>query len=328
MPIASRPEEPKKDDTLRKIVSIAGIIILIGCTAMLIFEIFALFWLFDDIWNGIEDYSLGIFFLVPLPAVLFYVSGVIAKFYLMFLFCAVIVSFALIMYYSLGGLSGLFKGDMKKVEATPLYSVVTLFAAYISITFILVFLVTAFGYDPVVPEDPDEEWMLWYSLLNASVWEEVVSRVLLIGLPLMVIGMAMNEKGSWKRLFGGSGLNNAAIFLIFLSGAFFAIAHVSEWDLFKVIPTFVCGLALGYVFVKFGLYASIVLHFLIDYSSSVTWIFGSSLADDLPTTAELMLTLFLLSMMVLGIPFIIRYAKRGIAYLRDAAASPSNDPLK
>jgi hypothetical protein len=327
-PLGVRPERPKKEDTLHKITRAAGIIILIGCTAMLIFEIMALIRLSGDIWTGMEGYRLGIWFMLPLPTVLFYVSGIVAKFYILFLVFAVIVSFVLLMYNSRGGLSGLLKNDTEKTERTPLYSVVTLFAAYISINLLLVIFVTSFGYDPVIPEDPEEEWMLWYSLLNASVWEEVVSRVLLIGLPLMIAALAMKETGAWKRLFGGSGIDSFAVLLIFLSATLFAFAHVSGWDLFKVIPTFVCGLALGYVFVRYGLYASIMLHFLIDFSSSVVWIFGSSAAGEVMTTAEMMLTLFLFSMLILGIPFIIRYAKSGIAYLRDGTSDLSDDHVK
>jgi membrane protease YdiL (CAAX protease family) len=75
-----------------------------------------------------------------------------------------------------------------------------------------------------------------------------------------------------------------------------------------MIPTFICGLALGYLFVRFGLYASIMLHFLIDFLSSFTWVFDGLMADA-------MLGLFILAMVALGVPFIILYAVRGIRHL-------------
>ena len=316
-PLGPAPTAPdKKDDTLHKLVNIVGIITLVACGAMLIFEMYALFWVFDDVLIGIDGYRLGIVFLIPVPVVPFYVGGIIAKFYYLFLVIAVVVSFILIMYNSREGIARIAEGKLDKLDEMPLFAVVTLFAVYISINVMLIFLVTSFGYDPATLEDPDEEWMLWYSLLNASVWEEVVCRVLLIGLPLMLAGIAANAKGSWKRLFGGAEMDKFAVSLIIFSSVVFSLGHLSGWDLFKVIPTFVCGLALGYLFVKFGLYASIMLHFLVDFMSSVTWIFGSSAAGEMPTAAELMLVLFMLSVVVLGIPFIVRYAKHGFASLK------------
>ena len=306
----------KKDDGLHMVLKFTGLIVLLACGAMLIFEMYALFWTFGDIWTGIERYNLGIVFLVPVPVVPFYIGGIIAKFYYLFLILAVIVSFVLIIYNSRGGIARIARGKLDELDRMPLYAVVTLFAAYISINVLLIFLVMAFGYDPATLEDPDEMWMLWYSLLNASVWEEVICRVLLIGVPLMIAGIAVNAKGSCKRLFGGVEMDKFAVSLIIFSAVVFSLGHLSGWDLFKVIPTFVCGLALGYLFVRFGLYAAIMLHFLIDFMSSVVWVFGSSAPGGMPTTAEVMLGLFILSVVVLGIPFIVRYAKHGFAAVK------------
>ena len=51
------------------------------------------------------------------------------------------------------------------------------------------------------------------------------------------------------------------------SSAMFGIAHSFNWDLYKVLPAFFAGLAMGYLFLKFGLYASIMFHFFTDYLS-------------------------------------------------------------
>jgi hypothetical protein len=263
----------------------------------------------DGIWTGMEGYRLGILALVPSPVVLFYVGGILARFYFLFIAASVIVSFALLLYNSREGLARAFKGRTDKLSEMPLYGVVTMFAMYISINLILVLIVTSLGHTPATLEDPDEEWMLWYSLLNASVWEEVICRVLMIGFPLMLAGMALNKEGAWKRLFGRAEIDEFAVVFILCSSVVFSYGHLAGWDLFKLIPTFICGLALGYLFVRFGLYAAIMLHFLIDYSSSFVWVFGGQ-------TAEVMVGLFILSVVVLGIPFIALYAKRGIGYIR------------
>ena len=316
-PIVRAPiPEPPKEDGLRKLVSIVGVITVIACTAMLFFEIYAVFWTMEGILIGMEGYSIGIIFLAPFPVILFYVSGMVATFYYIFLVVAVIASFILLMLNSREGIARIFNGKLDKLDEMPLYAIVTMFAMYISINMILVLLVTSVGYDPAGLEDPDEEWMLWFALLEASVWEEVLCRVLMIGLPLMIFGLYMKQTGSWKLLFGRSEINRFSVFFIILSAAIFAMAHFSGWDLFKVMPTFVCGLALGYLFVRYGLYASIMLHFLVDYMSSFVWVFGASPYADEISTAELLLVLFMLSVVVLGIPFIVRYAKRGFDSVR------------
>jgi len=87
-----------------------------------------------------------------------------------------------------------------------------------------------------------------YALANASVWEEIVSRVLLLGIPLLAIDYLFRECG-----------------LALFSAIMFGLAHVGGWDFYKLIPSTVAGLFLAYMFMKHGLYASIMLHFAVDF---------------------------------------------------------------
>jgi len=299
---------PKKDDPITAVAKNVGFILVAACGAMLFFEVFALFWTAGGIWTGMENYRLGIFILLPSPVVLFYVSGVVAKFYFLFIVAAVIVSFVLLIYNSRDGLKELFNAKSDKLDRTPIYAVITLFAMYFSLNFILVILVTGLGHPPSVPDDPEEEWMLWYSLLNASVWEEVICRVLLIGVPLAAAGIVLKRERPWRQLFGRSEMDEFAVVFIIFSSAVFSYGHLAAWDLFKLIPTFMIGLALGYLFVKYGLYASIMLHFLVNFLMSVVWVFGDA-------AGEAALSYFLLFIVILGAPFIVLYARRGITYL-------------
>jgi hypothetical protein len=43
------------------------------------------------------------------------------------------------------------------------------------------------------------------------------------------------------------------------------MAHTTNWGYWKAIPTFVAGLALGYLYLRKGIHTSIILHFSIDY---------------------------------------------------------------
>lgn len=104
-------------------------------------------------------------------------------------------------------------------------------------------------------------------LAEASVWEEIASRVLYVGVPLAIYNAFKGRKGMLGGLFGGTGrIGRSEIVLILLSASLFGIAHAG-WGPWKVLPTFLSGLIFGYLFVKVGLHASIIVHFLIDYAS-------------------------------------------------------------
>jgi hypothetical protein len=119
-------------------------------------------------------------------------------------------------------------------------------------------------------------WIRMFLLADASVWEEISGRVVLIGLPMFIYHSIQDRKGvQWKQLVGGSGtFGNGEIFFILLSSVLFGLAHLG-WGPWKVIPTFVHGLLFGYLFVKVGLHASIAMHFLFDYTGFIMEIIGS-----------------------------------------------------
>ena len=110
---------------------------------------------------------------------------------------------------------------------------------------------------------------LIYGLFNASVFEELVSRALLIGIPLLLYAIIKKWKNPLKALIGGGlDITPTTMSLITLSAVFFALAHVGGWDLWKVPQVLVTGFALGYAFVRYGLHASILVHFSINLSTS------------------------------------------------------------
>jgi len=296
------------DSARATVIRVAGIVLVFACAAMLFFEIFTVFWGIGEIWPNLTKYSFGILVLVPSPAVLFYVDGIFAIMYYLFIVFGVIASFVFLMYKSRSGLGELAKGKTEGMKEMPLYAVVTLFAATVSFNLICIAIVMMFDYTPASPA-PMELWKELYSLMNAAVWEEVICRVALIGLPVMVAGLAADKKGAWKGLLGGVEVNRFTIILIFISSLIFSYGHVAGWDLFKMLPTFATGLALGYLFVRFGVYAPIMLHFLVNYMSSVSWVFG-----DVGTVA---VGFFMLSVVVLGAPFIVYYAVRGSRRLKE-----------
>ena len=112
-------------------------------------------------------------------------------------------------------------------------------------------------------------WKLMFSLSNASVHEEIVSRIMLIGIPLLLIDVFRRRKIKIRKYFlgGNFDINPVSLFLIIFSSLIFSYAHVFGWDFYKILPVFVTGIALGYLFLKKGVYACIILHFSFNYPS-------------------------------------------------------------
>lgn len=144
-----------------------------------------------------------------------------------------------------------------------------LFLAVISFNF-LYNQILAWGQVPVRTPDFSSlsDWAFIYNLTTAAVYEEIISRILLIGIPLFIIH-AFNGKLSKQKsnylLGGGFEINKITIILIIFSSLTFGLAHAPGWDYWKVIPTFITGFALGYLFIRKGVFAAILLHFTVNF---------------------------------------------------------------
>lgn len=106
-----------------------------------------------------------------------------------------------------------------------------------------------------------------YKLMNASVYEELLCRVLLIGLPVALIVMLRKERDLpfYRYLLGGFGFRGWMLPIVLISATFFAIGHTEGWGLWKIVPTFSMALVMGYLFVKHGVHTTILIHFLTDF---------------------------------------------------------------
>jgi membrane protease YdiL (CAAX protease family) len=108
-----------------------------------------------------------------------------------------------------------------------------------------------------------------FSLANASVWEELIVRVLMIGLPMVLVDVVRGKlQPRWHSyILGGKfGVGIPEVSLVLISASIFGIAHfASGWGAWKIIPTTVGGVAFGYLYLRYGLAASIVMHFSTDY---------------------------------------------------------------
>ncbi|MEA3558135.1 MAG: CPBP family intramembrane glutamic endopeptidase [Candidatus Thermoplasmatota archaeon] len=243
--------------------------------------------------DTVFEFGTIVTFLLPGPRILYYIpiplEGYIALVWFIMVALAIFISIPLLFIQSTGilekGKKGERRWDMGRAsrnfsdQDSPIMITVKTFTGAIFFFFMTIWMFSLLetptpGLDILSSETPI--WMRMFTLAEASVWEEITGRMILIGIPLSVLYLARgNGPRSFKALIGGTGkFGSIEMFLILLSGSLFGIAHLG-WGPWKVLPTFVHGLMFGYLFLKVGLHASIAMHFLFDYTNFFTQITGS-----------------------------------------------------
>lgn len=281
-----------------------------------------------------------IFLAFPVPFLLFSFGGAAAAVWHGLLVAAIVLSLAALarrhgkdawnrFYIALRG-----DGTPSLSEPNALFVITRLFAMSLFVAFTVDRVASLLGIVPVLPPSLQNPALgdILVSLAHASVWEELITRVLLLGLPLLLIHFAGRGKleQPWPRyvLGGGFTLEGAAIPLLLFQAAVFGSAHLWGWDAWKVPSATVFGIALGYLFLRYGLAACIALHFLVDYLS-VSIVMTES-------TAYPVLVIFAFYfMLAVGIVSAIRYlfvlrevvAERKVpAYLGGPRPTPAGSP--
>ena len=112
--------------------------------------------------------------------------------------------------------------------------------------------------------DDMTNYELMVSMLCAGPEEEFICRMLLIGLLVTLLCMAAGHKGSLKNFFGGFGMSRAALVLLIISSVIFGLLHLDGWSIMKFPDTFISGVLFGYVYIQYGVHASIVMHSTFD----------------------------------------------------------------
>ena len=184
-------------------------------------------------------------------------------------------------------------------------------------------------------------WGFLYELANASVYEEVVFRALLIGLPLALgsfvsrlahangsrrtDSQASSERryllGSLRYLAGGNLRRSSsrqallgAWILLFASAVVFGVAHAPSWGSWKIVPAMVAGLAFGYLFLRHGIAAAVLGHFVNDYASALTYENVGGM------TFQVIFSLLFLALIAAGAGFFVWYLRYAWENLRELAS--------
>jgi hypothetical protein len=201
----------------------------------------------------------------------------------------------------------------------------------------VILILRLIGIEPTSPISIDfrNAWALLFDLANAGVYEEFVFRLLLIGVPMVVGSVALrlleinrgtagrlpgsagrHLAGAWRYLFGGvlrrdspKEAHVAAWALLFGSAAMFGLAHVPGWGWWKSVPSFVAGLGFGYLFLRHGVGAAILAHFVNDYSLALVYegIGGQAL--------ELFISLLFIGLVIAGAGFFVWYSIDAVRHL-------------
>jgi len=215
---------------------------------------------------------------VPIQIPLFEIDGSFFGIYFFLVIVAIIGSFFwLLRKHGQQGVSIClhpFKNSdfLAKVPENSLILISQLFFALLFFNFLYVLILWAVGSFPTAPDlGGGNFWMLLFLLANAAVYEELIVRVLFIGLPLLVLRGLQQRKlnrGDFKKyLWGGElEIGKLELLLVCVSSVVFGLAHVfSGWGWWKFGQAALGGVILGYLFLRVGLHSSIVLHFSIDY---------------------------------------------------------------
>ncbi|MDI6855522.1 MAG: CPBP family glutamic-type intramembrane protease [Candidatus Thermoplasmatota archaeon] len=234
------------------------------------------------------------FVLIPLPLPLFQLQGHLLALYYILVVLVILLSFIWLL--------------KSKKRADSFITLAQVFLATLFFIEAYYLVLRIFGAGYVVPSPENLQDHL-FKVTNACFHEELICRVLLLGLPLFFVRAIAGKVQTLKSyiLGGNLKLDAPATFFLILSSLIFACAHyLLGWDLYKILPAFIAGLALGYLFLKFGLHISILLHLSFNYLGLVLGAFG--------TLAPLIVTVIYTFLLFIGFIYFLKLLRKGAKF--------------
>jgi len=315
------------DNTIRSIGVAVGAYASLAMIVLLVINVGVLIWGMSVVLPIAADPTHGtlLYLILPVPHPIVGIvnaDGVWFGIYFILVVAGIVASVAWTFYRSARPLWKELSIEKPKDGHSPIYSITTLFMAVMTVNLVYVFLVFLFNVQTSTPDFGTRDlWQLLFAFANAAVWEELVMRVLWLGVPLLIIALLTKRAKNYKQyFFGGGGTFGTweAVF-IFISAGLFAYGHTEYWDAFKIIPTFASGIAFGYLFIRYGLYACVVLHFAVDYYDML----GTSLNS---LSIQVIFGLALIVFGIVGIPYLLAYTRRIVLFLTGGDLKPKAAP--
>jgi len=321
------PYVPPRTSTMRDLVMGLGVYGVIALAALMAVNVAIALWGIDLVLPHLDKH-IYLFIITPFIVNFAELGGWAFMGYYIFLVGAIAACFAWMLYKSARPLADEIRLKYPKEGHSPLYIMGTVLFATLSLNVIYYLIVGAFGESPSTPSfDTRALWELIYGYAQASVWEELVSRVLLIGIPLLVIDSLIRQRNpghkmeKWYHyiLGGGFTIGRKEALLMAFSSAMFGAAHVFAWDLFKVLPAAAAGLAFAYLYLKVGLYASVMMHFATDFMTIPLNVWSG-------TGVTTIVGLLVLAWLFLGVPYMVLYISKGLGWILGRRVWPDVPP--
>lgn len=213
-------------------------------------------------WLG--DETTWLFVLFPGIVKICTMSGIVLQLYWVFLMASITASVALMAKEFVPVIRARPHEKKKVFQTTSLYWLCIIFCADM-----LMSTVTAALLNDGSTPDFESGFVpaALFDFAEAAVWEEVITRIAFIGVPMAAVALICKKKDAWRYLFGGFGFSRLAIVFMVISSLIFGYGHYSGWGLWKILPTALGGFLMAYLYVRFGVHMSIMCHFILDYTS-------------------------------------------------------------
>lgn len=196
----------------------------------------------------------------------------------------------------LKALRGACRDGMGDLLQNPLTATIMILGATLLATIILDIFQTSAGVSTGgLSGDP---YLLLVDFTLAPLIEEVGFRFFLIGVPLFVVLLLMRSDGkrmlkalwrpssAWEAIPADSPMSLATrslkllvYVLIAVSSIVFGVAHYvsgAGWGIGKISEAALDGVALAYLYVRYGLHASIIFHWAVDFASNGYAFYGQA----------------------------------------------------
>lgn len=258
--------------------------------------------------------SYGMFIVLPILVTILTLSGAPLFAYYIFIIFAIVLSVAWVFATSARGFAQELRGRAKSREHSALFDTYALLCASLFFTEATVLLLILLGMDTGTSISTGNLADSLFLLANAAVWEEIAVRVLLIGMPLLVVDLVRRRLQARPHRYvlgGGFKFGTPETVLVVISAIIFGIAHwVGGWPPWKIPDAAVAGLAFGYLFLKHGLPSAILLHFVNDYLTMPSDVFSTN------TGALWLITVLLVFMWaIIGSAFFVYYLTRIVEFV-------------
>jgi hypothetical protein len=170
-------------------------------------------------------------------------------------------------------ISSILSNEKNTYTDNYMVNIIKWFSILVLISAVITIIQESFG---IITQPPDtaNDLILFLQISIAPVTEEIGFRLVLIGIPLFLIYSHKSSikfflKSLWTPYSTLHIYNFKKVFVIIIVvGIFFGVAHVisgEPWTAGKILQASFGGIILGWVYVRYGLAAVIILHWATNY---------------------------------------------------------------